>query len=107
MMAFLPIIFQEKSHEGMLIQKSSSNFKFTENVQNRFKKDFVNWMHSGNISYKRVDKIFFCSDFYFLGLKQACPNQVTSGFIFMKYLLSSMKTQFHHFNFPFKFSLNL
>jgi hypothetical protein len=40
-------------------------------------------------------------------LDQACPNQVTSGFIFMKYLLSSMKAQFHHFNFPLKFSLNL
>ncbi len=26
-------------------------------------------LHSGNISYRRVDKIFFCSDFYFLGSK--------------------------------------
>jgi hypothetical protein len=26
-------------------------------------------IHSGNISYKRVVKIFFCSDFYFLRLK--------------------------------------
>jgi hypothetical protein len=31
-----------------------------------------NWLdvlHSGNISYKRVDEIFFWSDFYFLKLK--------------------------------------
>jgi hypothetical protein len=39
-----------------------------------------------------------------LGLDQACPNQVTSGFISMKYQLNSMKTQLDHFNFPLKFS---
>jgi hypothetical protein len=40
----------------------------------------------------------------FLTIEQACINKVTSGFIFIKYQLSSMKTQFDHFKFPLEFS---
>ncbi len=48
--------------------------------------------------------IFWDKIMNFLTIEQACLNKVTSGFIFIKYQLSSMKTQFDHFNFPLEFS---